>query len=82
MTLQVYGANTKTAPASITDKAWVPISHSLTIHKRRARIALKTQGKAYAFVVVWISGAPESAVGTPEAPGKVTINEIELFPAA
>jgi hypothetical protein len=31
---------------------------------------------------VWISGAPESAVGTPEAPGKVTINEIELFPAA
>ncbi len=47
MTLQVYGANTKTAPASITDKSWVPISHSLTIRKRRARIALKTQGKAY-----------------------------------
>jgi hypothetical protein len=77
----VYGANTRTAPASITDKAWVPISHSLTIRKRRARIPLKTQGKAYGFIVVWISGAPESAVGTAEAPGKVTLNEIELFKA-
>jgi hypothetical protein len=80
MTLQVYGASTQTAPTSITDKSWVPISHSLTIRKRRARIALKTQGKAYRFIVVWISGAPESSVGTPEAPGKVTLNEIELFP--
>jgi hypothetical protein len=80
LTLQIYGANTTTAPASITDKAWVPISHSLTIRKRRARLTLKTQGKAYRFVVVWISGAPESSVGTPEAPGKVTLNEIELFP--
>ncbi len=81
MTLQVYGASTTTAPTSITDKAWVPISHSLTIRKRRARIPLKTHGKAFRFVVVWISGAPESSVGTPEAPGKVTLNEIELFPA-
>ncbi len=81
LTLQTYGANTQTAPASITDTAWVPISHSLTIRKRRARIPLKAQGKAYRFVVVWISGAPESAVGTPEAPGKVTLNEIELFKA-
>jgi hypothetical protein len=81
MTLQIYGANTKTAPASITDTSWVPISHSLRIGKRRARIPLKTQGKPYRFVVVWISGAPESSVGTPEAPGKVTLNEIELFPA-
>jgi hypothetical protein len=31
---------------------------------------------------VWISQAPESAVGTPEAPGHVTVNEIELLPAA
>jgi hypothetical protein len=82
MTLQVYGARTSAAPTSITDKSWVPISHSLTIHKRRARIALKTPGKAYRFLVVWISGAPASSVGTPEAPGKVTLNEIELFPSA
>ncbi len=82
ITLQVYGANTQTAPASITDKAWVPISHSLTIRKTRARVALQTHGKAYRFIVVWISGAPESSVGTPEAPGKVTLNEIEVFPTA
>ena len=82
MTLQIYGSTAKTAPATITDPSWVAISKSLTIKKRKARIGLNTKGKAYRFVTVWISGAPASAVGTPEKPGKVTLNEIELFPAA
>jgi hypothetical protein len=81
MTVQVYGANSKTAPASITDPAWVPLSKSLTPKKRRAKIGLKNKTKAYRFITVWISGAPASAVGTAEAPGKVTLNEIELFKA-
>jgi hypothetical protein len=81
ITLQVYGANVKTVPASITDKSWVPLSRSVTVHKRHARVALKNQAKAYRFVTVWISGAPASSVGTPEAPGKITLNELELFPA-
>jgi hypothetical protein len=81
MTVQIYGANVQTVPASITDKAWVPLSHSVTLHKKRAHISLKNQKKAFRFIVVWISGAPASSVGTPEAPGKVTLNEIELFPA-
>ena len=81
MTLQVYGADVKTVPASITDPAWVPLSKSVTLKKKRARLALKNKTKAYRFVAVWISGAPQSSVGTAEAPGKVTLNEIELFPA-
>jgi len=81
MTLQLYGAAVKTVPTSITDKAWVPISRSVTIKKRRARVPLKNQTRDWRFVAVWISGAPASAVGTPEAPGKVTLNELELFPA-
>jgi hypothetical protein len=81
MTLQVYGAKTDTLPSSITDPAWVPLSRSVTIKKRHAKIGLRNKGKAYRFVAVWISGAPAASIGTPEKPGKVTLNEIELFPA-
>ncbi len=81
LTLQIYGANTKTAPTSITDHAWVPLSRSLTVKKRHAKIGLRNKTKAYRFITVWISGAPASSLGTPEKPGRVTLNEIELFPA-
>ena len=35
--------------------------------------------KPYRFIVLWISQAPASAVGTPQAPGRVSVNELELF---
>ncbi len=82
MVVQLYGANGKTIPSSITEKAWVPLSHLLTIHKQHAKIGLlpaRTR-QAYRYVTLWISRAPASAVGTPEAPGSVTVDEIELFP--
>jgi len=82
LTLQIYGANAKTAPTSITDPAWVPLSRSLTVKKRHAKIGLRDKTKAYRFITVWISGAPASSLGTPERPGRVTLNEIELFPAS
>jgi hypothetical protein len=81
MVVQIYGANGHTVPGSITDKAWVSLSRSLTIHRRHAKIGLRNKKLAYRFVTLWISRAPTSAVGTPEAPGHVTVNEIELFPA-
>jgi hypothetical protein len=81
MAIQIYGANGATVPGSITDKAWVALSHQFTVKKRHAKVNLRNRKKAYRFVTVWISQAPESAVGTPEAPGHVTINEIELLPA-
>lgn len=81
MIVQVYGANGHTVPGSITDKAWVPLSHSLTVKKHHARIGLRNKKKSYRFVTLWISRAPASSVGTPEAPGRVTVNELELLPA-
>ncbi len=81
MIVQVYGANGHTVPSSITDKAWVTLSHSLTIKKKHSRIGLRNKRKSYRFVTLWISRAPASAVGTPEAPGRVTVNELELLPA-
>ena len=79
MTVQVYGANGATAPTSITDAAWIPLSHSQLITKKHLRIKLRDATKAFSFVTVWISKAP--ATSTPEAPGHVDVNEIELFAA-
>ena len=87
MTVQVYGANGATLPPSITDSAWVPLSPSLTEGKRHARIkfsgataaARQAAKKPYRFIVLWISQAPATAIGTPQAPGHVSVNELELF---
>ena len=81
MTVQIYGANGQSVPASITAPAWVPLSHLLTLKKRQARIGLREQTKAYRYVTLWVSKAPAASVGTPQAPGRVTVNEFELFPA-
>jgi len=81
MTVQVYGTNALTAPTSITDPAWIPLSRSVVAKKKHLRLKLRDSGKAFNFVTLWISIAPKSAVGTPEAPGHVDINELELFPA-
>lgn len=89
MTIRVYGANGQTPPASITDPAWIALSPSLVEHKKRARITLgantanrQAASKSYRFIVLWISQAPASAVGTPQAPGRVSVNELELFARA
>ena len=82
MTVQVYGANGHTPPASITDPAWTALSASKVAKKRRTSIPLRHSSTAFTFVVLWISRAGESSVGTPEAPGHVAVNEIELLPAS
>jgi hypothetical protein len=79
MTVQMYGANGSTLPASITDPAWVALSPSLDAKKRNTKITLRDATKAFRFVTLWISQAPQSAVGTPTAPGHVDVNELELF---
>jgi len=88
MTVQVYGADGQAPPGSITDPAWVALTPALEVKKRHARIKLgggsaatrQAAKQAYRFVVLWISQAPASAVGTPQAPGHVSVNELELFP--
>jgi hypothetical protein len=82
MTVQVYGANGQTPPPSITDPAWLALSPSLVEAKKHARIKLAATTAAkqpHRFIVLWISQAPASAVGTPQAPGHVSVNELELF---
>jgi hypothetical protein len=78
MTVQVYGTGGATLPTSITDPAWVKLSPSLPVKARHMRIKLKA--KSVRFVTLWISKAPAASVGTPQAPGRVTVNELELFP--
>ncbi|HEX4563905.1 MAG TPA: hypothetical protein VH115_05565, partial [Solirubrobacteraceae bacterium] len=80
MTVQVYGANGHAPPGSITDPAWVSLSHALVLKKKSTTIKLRDATKAFSFIVLWISRAPESAIGTPQAPGHVVIDELELFP--
>jgi hypothetical protein len=80
MTIQVYGANAHAAPTSITDPAWVKLSRALVNRQRRLRLPLNDSSKAFRFVVLWISRAPASASGTAQAPGRVSVNELELFP--
>jgi hypothetical protein len=78
MTVQVYGTSGSTLPSSITDPAWVKLSGSLLVKARHFHIKLKPN--AVRFVALWISKAPEASVGTPQAPGRVSVNELELFP--
>jgi hypothetical protein len=88
MIVQVYGANGEAPPTSITDPAWVALTPAIVAKKKHARIKLggstaagrAAAKKAYRFVVLWVSQAPASAVGTPEAPGHISVNELELFP--
>jgi hypothetical protein len=88
MTVQIYGANGQTPPASITDPAWIPLSSARVQNKKRSHIKLggttaaaaRAAKKAYRFVTLWISSAPAASVGTVQAPGSVSVNELELFP--
>jgi hypothetical protein len=82
MTVQVYGANGAALPASITDPAWTALSPSLEAKKRSTKIGLRDSNKKFRFIALWISQAPHSSVGTPSAPGHVSVNELELFAAA
>jgi hypothetical protein len=82
MTVQVYGTTGHTAPTSITDPAWLPLSYSELTKKKHTHIKLRDSKKAFTFVTLWISKAPNSAIGTAEAPGHVDVNEVELFPAS
>ena len=79
MTVQVYGSNATALPESITDQTWTPLTPALKAKKRRTHLKLKHATEAFRFIVLWVSQAPASAVGTPTAPGHISVNELELF---
>jgi hypothetical protein len=80
ITVQVYGAHGSTVPNSITDPSWIHLTPSMVVKKHSVHITLKESTKAFTLITLWISKAPQSSVGTPQAPGHVSINELELFP--
>jgi hypothetical protein len=81
MTVQLYGATAHKPPATITEPGWDPLSSTHVLKKKSTRLKLHVT-KAFRYVVVWIVKAPASAVGTVQAPGRVDLNEVELFPRA
>ncbi len=84
MTVQLYGATGASAPATITEPGWIPLSTTRVLqkHKTHAKLKAGTQTQALRYLLVWLVKAPASAVGTPQAPGHVDLNEVELFPPA
>jgi hypothetical protein len=78
ITVEIYGANGHTLPATITDPAWKQLHGTRVLKKKTVTVKLKTKGAAYRFVLLWITKAPSSS--TPTAPGRVVIDELELFP--
>jgi hypothetical protein len=80
MTVEVFGANGHTLPAAITDPGWTKLTPNHLIKKKTATIRLATGGKGFRFLVLWLTKAPTAAIGTPEAPGHVSIGEVVPYP--
>jgi hypothetical protein len=78
----VFGANGSALPATITDPAWKSLSGLHVVKKKNGIVKLRTDGKAYRFIVLWLAKAPAASVGTPEAPGHVSIGEVVPYPPA
>lgn len=82
LTVQVFGANGTTPPATITTPGWVALSAPAVQKERHDRIKLTGSGAAFRFVLLWITAAPAGSVGTPQAPGRVSVNELEALAAS
>lgn len=76
--VEVYGANGAALPASITEPAWTRLVGLKTLKKKSTAFKLKTKGKSFRYVVLWLAKAPASS--TAANPGRVAIGEFELFP--
>lgn len=82
VTVQEYGANGAKAPATITEPGWVPLNGTHKLKKTVTRLKLRTKGRTFRWLVVWLVKAPPSAQGTPTAPGHVALSEVALYPPA
>lgn len=82
MTIQIYGANGTAVPTTITARAWHQLQNATKMAKKHESFKLKDSAHSYRWITLWISRAPAASVGTPTAPGHVSVNEIELFPPA
>ncbi len=81
MSVQVFGTAASTAPTTISDPGWTPLSPHQLQKERHTHINLSDSTKAFRVLALWITGAPPASIGTPTSPGRVSVNEVELFPA-
>jgi hypothetical protein len=82
MTVEVFGSNAGAPPETITDPAWTKLAPTHVVKKKKGLIKLGSKPKAYRFLVLWLIKAPASAIGTPTAPGHVSISEVVPYPPA
>jgi hypothetical protein len=78
ITVEIYGSNGHTLPASISAPEWKRLVGLKILKKKSTTLTLKTNGKGYRFIGLWLAKAP--AASTAASPGSVSINEFELFP--
>jgi hypothetical protein len=78
VTVEIYGANGSTLPTTISAPAWARVVGLKVLTKKSTTLKLKTKGKGYRYILLWLAKAPPSS--TEAAPGTVSINELELFP--
>jgi hypothetical protein len=78
VTVEVYGANGRTLPASISAPEWKRLVGLKVLKKKSTELALKANDKGYRYIVLWLAKAQPSS--TAASPGSVSINEFELFP--
>jgi hypothetical protein len=81
LSFEVYGARGSQPPTSITDPAWVQL-HGALAAKKNTKVRLHESTKSFRFIVLWITKAPASSIGTPSQPGAVSVDELKLFPPA
>jgi hypothetical protein len=82
MTVQLYGANGSKAPATITEPGWTLLSGTHVLKKKVTHLRLRTEGKTFSFLLVWVTKAPAASQGSAQAPGQVGISELALYPPA
>jgi hypothetical protein len=86
MTIEVYGSTASAPPAAITDPGWTQLATGQVIkkqkHDKAMEVKLHHKTKAFRFILLWLTKAPQSAAGSLQAPGHIDINELELFPPA
>jgi hypothetical protein len=80
VTVEIYGANGSTLPTTISSPEWARLVGLKVLKKKSTTLKLKTKGKSYRYILLWLAKAPPSS--TAANPGAVSINELELFPPA
>jgi hypothetical protein len=73
MTVEFYGVTGSSEPSSITDPAWLHLANRRAI-KPSTSVILKTQGKSFRYLLVWITHAPSGVTA-----GTVGISEISVL---